>query len=121
YKPVMKKVHSVPAATPPEYRIVRKLPPDPLVGITPLPTHPPDFSPGIRFMQTRADKLDIDPAKWLWPEEAKLVLWLIRTHELVFAWEASEHGRLDERYFPPYKIPTVPHAPWSQCNIPVLP
>jgi hypothetical protein len=73
YKPVAKKVCSVPAATPPEYRVVRELPPDPLIGITPLPTHPPDFVPGIRFTQVRADKLDIDPAKWLWPEEAKLV------------------------------------------------
>jgi hypothetical protein len=33
----------------------------------------------------------------------------------------SECSRLDERYFPPYKIPTVPHVPWSQRNIPVLP
>jgi hypothetical protein len=39
----------------------------------------------------------------------------------MFAWEASEHSHLDERYFPPYKIPTVAHAPWSQRNIPVPP
>jgi hypothetical protein len=72
-------------------------------------------------MQARADKLDLDPAKWLWPEELKLVRWLIRTHKLTFAWEAAEHGCLDERYFPPYKISTVLHMPWSQHNIPVPP
>jgi hypothetical protein len=73
YKPVAKKVHSIPAATPPEYHIVHELPPDPLIGITPLPTYPPDFVPGVHFTQACVDKLDIDPVKWLWPEEAKLV------------------------------------------------
>jgi hypothetical protein len=77
YKPVAKKVHSIPAATPPEYHIVHELPPDPLIGITPLPTYPPDFVPGVHFTQACVDKLDIDPVKWLWPEEAKLVCWLI--------------------------------------------
>jgi hypothetical protein len=121
YKPVAKKVQSVPTVTPSEFRVVRELPPDPLIGISPLPAHPPDFIPGIHFTQARADKLDLDPANWLWPEELKLVRWLVRTHELAFAWEASERGCLDERYFPPYKIPTVPHVPWSQCNIPIPP
>jgi hypothetical protein len=121
YKPVTKKVRSVPAAKPLEFCVTRELPPDPLIGLEPLPTHPPDFVPGVHFTQERADKLDLDPAKWLWPEELKLAHWLVRTHELVFTWEASERGRLDKRYFPPYKIPTVPHTPWSQRNIPVPP
>jgi hypothetical protein len=67
------------------------------------------------------DKLDLDPMKWLWPEELKLVCWLIHTHELAFTWEAAERGHLDKRYFPPYKIPTMPHMPQSHCNIPVPP
>jgi hypothetical protein len=67
------------------------------------------------------DKLDLDPAKWLWPDELKLVCWLISTHKLMFAWEVSECSRLNERYFPLYKIPTIPHTPWSQHNIPVPP
>jgi hypothetical protein len=77
YKPVAKKVRSVPTVTPSEYHVVRELPPEPLIGISPLPAHPPDFIPGIHFMQARADKLNLDPAKWLWPEELKLVRWLI--------------------------------------------
>ena len=121
YKPVAKKVQTVQTAMPAEYRITRRLPDDPLGGLPDLPTHPPEFVPGIRFTQERADKLDLDPANWLWPEELKLIKWLVRTHELAFAWGASERGRLNETYFPPYKIPTVPHVPWSQRNIPIPP
>jgi hypothetical protein len=36
-------------------------------------------------------------------------------------WCTSEHGHLNETYFPPYKIPTVPHTPWFQRNIPIPP
>jgi hypothetical protein len=101
YKPVVKKVCSVPADTPSECHVVHKLPPDPLAGLKPLPTHPPDFVPGVCFIQEHMDKLDLDPVKWLWPEELKLVRWLVYTHKLAFTWEASQHGHLDERYFPP--------------------
>lgn len=121
YKPVAKKVRTVSTTMPPEFRITRKLPDDPLAGMPPLPTHPPEFVPGIRFTQERLDKLDLDPAKWLWPEELKLVRWLVSAHEKAFAWDASERGRLNETYFPPVKIPTIQHTPWSQRNIPIPP
>jgi hypothetical protein len=51
YKPVAKKVHTVQTAMPPEFRIMRQLPDDPLAGMPTLPTHPPDFVPGIHFTQ----------------------------------------------------------------------
>jgi hypothetical protein len=73
YKPVAKKVRTVPTAMPAEYRVVHQLPADPLAGLPPLPSRPPEFSPGTHFMHECADKLDLDPAKWLWPEELKLV------------------------------------------------
>ncbi|KAG2343178.1 hypothetical protein BDR05DRAFT_976010 [Suillus weaverae] len=106
---------------PPECRVMHECAPDPLVGLPEIPAHPPDFVLGAHFTQARADKIDLDPANWLWPEELKLVCWLVHTHELAFAWDASEHGHLDERYFLLYKIPTVPHAPWSQHNITIPP
>ncbi|KIJ08134.1 hypothetical protein PAXINDRAFT_60806, partial [Paxillus involutus ATCC 200175] len=84
-----------------------------------LPTHPPVFVPGECFTQERADALDLDPANWLWPEELKLVRWIVHEHETAFAWIPTERGRLDERYFPPIKIATVPHTPWAQRNIPI--
>jgi len=121
YKPVAKKVRTVPTTMPAEYRVVRQLPADPLAGLPPLPSRPPEFCPGAHFMRECADKLDLDPAKWLWPEELKLVQWLVRAHERAFAWNASERGRLNETCFPPYKIPTIPHMPWSQHNIPIPP
>jgi len=121
YKPIAKKVRTMPTAMPAEYRVVRQLPADPLAGLPPLPSRPPEFCPGARFTHEHADKLDLDPAKWLWPEELKLVQWLVRAHERAFAWNASERGRLNETCFPPYKIPTIPHMPWSQRNIPIPP
>jgi hypothetical protein len=121
YKPVTKKVRTVPTAMPAEYRVVCQLPAEPLAGLPPLPSRPPEFSPGVCFTRERADKLDLDPAKWLWPEELKLVQWLVRMHKHAFPWNASERGRLNETCFPPYKIPTIPHMPWLQHNIPIPP
>jgi hypothetical protein len=104
---------------PPEFRITQQLPNNPLAGMPTLPTHPPDFVPGVRFTQERVDKLDLDPANWLWPDKLKLIRWLIWVHEKAFTWDASECGRLNETFFPPYKIPTIPHTPLSQRNIPI--
>jgi hypothetical protein len=42
YKPVAKKVCTVPTTMPAEYRVVCQLPEDPLAGMPELPTHPPD-------------------------------------------------------------------------------
>jgi len=120
YKPVAKKVHTVQTTMPPEFRIMRQLPDNPLASMPTLPTHLPDFVPGTCFTQEWAEKLDLDSANWLWPNELKLIHWLIRVHEKAFAWDASECGRLNKTFFLPYKIPTIPHTPWSQCNIPIL-
>ena len=46
---------------------------------------------------------------------------MVLNHETAFAWTATERGRLDDRYFPPVKIPTVPHTPWILRNIPIPP
>src|SRR4029077_4458978 len=121
YKPVAKKVRPVLAPLEEEYRVLRRLPDDPLAGLITLPTNPPDFVPGQSFTQEPADALDLDPAQWLWPEEVKLVRWMVLNHETAFAWTATERGRLDDRYFPPVKIPTVPHTPWILRNIPIPP
>ncbi|KIJ10232.1 hypothetical protein PAXINDRAFT_53387, partial [Paxillus involutus ATCC 200175] len=69
YKPVAKKIVAVPAPLAEGFRIVRRLPDDPLAGLKPLSTKPPDFIPGVHFTAERAEALDLDPANWLWPEE----------------------------------------------------
>jgi hypothetical protein len=119
YKPVAKKVRAVSAPLKEEYHVIQRLPDDPLAGLIPLPTHPPTFAPGIQFMQERSDALDLDPARWLWPEELKLVQWLVHIHKKAFTWIPTERGRLDERYFPPVKIPTIQHTPWVVRNMPI--
>ena len=45
--------------------------------MVPLPPNPPDFILGLHFTQERADNLDLDPENWLWPEEVKLVHWIV--------------------------------------------
>ena len=51
----------------------------------------------------------------------QLVWWMVFNHETAFAWTATECGRLDDQYFPPVKIPTIPHTPWILRNIPIPP
>ena len=98
-----------------------RLPDDPLAGLITLLTNPPDFVPGQRFTQERANALDLNPAQWLWPKEVKLVQWMVLNHETAFAWTATKYGQLDDRYFPLVKIPTISHTPWILQNIPILP
>lgn len=38
-----------------------------------------------------------------------------------FAWCPEEQGSLRTDFFPPIKIPTIPHTPWVQKNIPIPP
>ena len=38
-----------------------------------------------------------------------------------FAWTESERGHFREDFFPPIEIPTIPHKPWAQRNIPIPP
>ena len=121
YKPVAKKVRPVLASLEEEYQVLRWLPDDPLAGLIPLPTHPLAFMPGKRFTQECANALDLDPTKWLWLEEVKLVWWMVLNHKTTFTWVPTECGHLDDRYFPLVKIPTVPHTPWILRNIPIPP
>ncbi|KIK11564.1 hypothetical protein PISMIDRAFT_19415 [Pisolithus microcarpus 441] len=73
YKPVAKKVRPIPTATPVEFRVDRREVGDPLTDLPVLPYRPPPFVPGSRFMAARAEELDLDPAKFLWPSELELV------------------------------------------------
>ena len=98
YKPVARKVRTVPDSISEDFHITRRLPDNPLEGLLDLPVHPPEFTPGVRYTQERANALDLDPAKWLWPEELKLLQWIVCTHKLAFIWDASERGRFKEEH-----------------------
>ena len=86
YKPVACKVRTVPDSISEYFHITQRLPDNPLEGLLDLPVHPPEFTPRVCYMQECANALDLDPAKWLWPEELKLLQWIVRTHELAFVW-----------------------------------
>ena len=61
----------------------------------------------------------MNPTGFLWPEEEKLIHYLIKIQEDAFAWKETEKGRFDTKYFDPIIIPTVDHVPWVFKNIPI--
>jgi len=65
--------------------------------------------------------MNINPSGFLWPEEEKLVLFLIKAQEEVIAWESDRAWNFRMYYFEPIIIQTVPHMPWVECNIPIPP
>ena len=102
-----------------EYHIVWRIPSDPLLSLPILPTHPPDFIPSERFTQEHRDKMNINVSSFLWPDEKKLVLFLIKAQEEGIAWDMSEQGNFWKDYFDPVVIPTIKHIQRVEWNIPI--
>ncbi|KAJ8483236.1 hypothetical protein ONZ45_g14668 [Pleurotus djamor] len=121
YKKAANRIKPVATTLPTEFRMVRREPPNILADLKPLPTHPPDFTPGKRYTQERYDNQNINPAGWLWPEEVKLAHYILRDKEMCFAWDESEKGKFSSEWFDPVIIPTVKHVPWALRNIPIPP
>ncbi|KIP02206.1 hypothetical protein PHLGIDRAFT_60783, partial [Phlebiopsis gigantea 11061_1 CR5-6] len=84
-----------------------------------LPVKPPVFEPSGRLTQERLNEMKINPDKFLWPEEEKLAIHVLKTHQNHFVFEDSQRGSFREDYFSPYIIPVVPHIPWAFKNIPI--
>jgi hypothetical protein len=122
YKPVDKKVRPVLGELMPEFRVVRHILGDPLAGLPNLPTNPPEFSPKGRYT---AEGREVIRKKhdtgFLWPEELKLIDWVMMIHDEAFAWDDSQRGRFKKEFFPDVKIPVVAHVPWVERNIPIPP
>jgi hypothetical protein len=122
YKPVDKKVRPVKTDLPDEFRIEREIIGDPLQGMPVLDPNPPEFVPGERYTQERKEVIDENhPGDFLWSEERKLMHDFMLKHEGGFAWQTSEAGNFKKEYFPPVKIPTVPHVPWTERSFPIAP
>lgn len=121
YKKVANRIKPVATTLPENFRIVRRIPCDPLESMPKLPTHPPDFTPGTRYTLERMQTMNINPDGFLWPEEEKLVHHLIKIQELGFAWTEDEKGKFSDAYFDPVIIPTIEHVPWVLKNIPIPP
>jgi len=121
YKKVANKTRPIATTLPEEFRIVRRIPSDPLINLPILPTSPPEFEPGERYTRERMEAMPVNKDGFLWPEEVKLVHYLIREHEHTFAWNENEKGKFSDEYFDPVVIPTVEHIPWVLRNIPIPP
>ncbi|KIM35529.1 hypothetical protein M413DRAFT_14527, partial [Hebeloma cylindrosporum] len=121
YKKAADKVRPVATTLPEDFRIVRRIPSDPLANMPMLPTHPPEFTPGKRYTQERKDNMKANPDGFLWPEEEKLIHHIIKIHEMGFAWNEMEKGKFTSDYFDPVVFPTIEHIPWSLKNIPIPP
>lgn len=122
YKPVALKVRPVKATLPEEFRVERNIYGDPLEGMPELATHPPEFEPEGRYTEERKAIIDKNhPEGFLWPEERKLMHYLLRKQEKAFAWSPEEGGMFRSDFFPPVRFPVLPHTPWVEKNIPIPP
>lgn len=119
YKTVDRKVKPVSGTFPQEARVIRKFPHDPLEGLRELPTHPPEFSPSEKISWERLKLLNINGEGFLWLEEERLFQQVMLFNEEALAFEETDRGTLREDYFSPYIMPTIPHIPWEQRNIPI--
>jgi hypothetical protein len=111
YKKVANKTRPVATTLPENFRIIRKEHPNPLEGMIPLPTRPPEFSPTGRFTRSRRDQMALGKGL-LYPEEVKLAEWIVSSHDTAFAWTDEERGSFDPKYFAPIEIPHITHVPW---------
>lgn len=116
YKWVDKKIHPVSTQFPQDCRVTHQVPEDPLLTLTPLTQHPPPFEPTKKISVERMKLLNVNATGFVWPEEEKLFEHIMKLNEGAIAFEDIERGTLKESYFPPYIIPTIPHAPWEHKN-----
>src|SRR6266850_8393053 len=122
YKPVAKKVKLIIGALPAQFRIVRNITGDPLADMPTLLTNPTEFTLTGRYTAECKEAVDKQhEGDFLWDEGKKLMHHFMSVQNEVFAWDNTKCGKFKEEYFPPVEIPTVPHEPWIQKNIPIPP
>lgn len=121
YKPVDRRVKPIPGVFPEDARVIRQFPENPLDTLPSLPKQPPEFIPTQKITMERIEEMKINKDGFLWPEEEKLFKHIFRLNERVLAFEESDRGTFREDYFSPYIIPTIPHVPWVEKNIPIPP
>jgi transposase InsO family protein len=92
-----------------------------MIGQQELPTKPPDFVPTEHLTAERMEGFGLDSNEFLLPEERKLLAWILKTHQSVFAWTELERRRFRPDMFPPIKMPVLPHQPWALRHLPIPP
>ena len=87
------KVKPVLGTLPERFKITREIIGDLLKNMPRLPERPPEFQTKGCYNLDRKEKLDaVHPAGFLWPEERKLIHWLVAEQNEVFAWDDTERG-----------------------------
>ncbi len=121
YKPVARRHRPVPTYMPDpraqQFLDIPELPP------LSLPTHPLHYTrlpADDRMTQERLEKLlqTIEPGL-LTQDEINLLAFVAHSRSHAFAWDYTEKGFFDPRYFPDYRIPVVEHVPWQVPPIPL--
>jgi len=121
YKRVDQKVKPVPSRYPEDTCVHCQFPENPLNSLTPLTPLPPDFIPTKKFTNERLASMKLNSNGFLWPEEEKLFVHVMKLNEAALAFDESEHSNFRSSYFSPYIIPILPHEPWEYHNIPIPP
>lgn len=89
--------------------------------LAPLPLDPPflaDFEPTSHLTQEHLDHmLATIPKGFLSDREIDLLVFVIRTCDMAFAFNDAERGTFSREFFPDYEIPVIEHTPWVQAPI----
>ena len=122
YKPVALKVRPVETELLSRFRIVHNIKGDPLKDIPLLPTHPPPYQlTGCYTEECKGIINQAHPGDFLLPAECVLMHSFMTIQNTAFAWCDPERSHFREDLFPPIDIPTIPHKPWAEHNIPIPP
>jgi hypothetical protein len=101
YRKAEDRIQPITTQLPEEFCIITG---DPLENIPLLLMHPPNFIPGLQYMQEWHDKLQLNPDRFMWLEEEKLVHHLVNEQEDCPSWIEEEKGDF---------LPSSPHPNYS--------
>ena len=109
------------ASVPNEFHIEQNIIGNPLTDILTLLPKTPSFTPIWHYTEECMIALQTRHSDFLLPEEMKLLHHLMSLKNEAFTWSDLEHSSFKMEYFPPVKIPVIPHTPWIEHNIPIPP
>jgi len=76
---------------------------------------PPEFQTKGYYNLDCKEKLDIvHLSGFLWPNERKLMYWLVAEQNEAFAWNDKKREKFKEEFFPLVEIPTIAYIPWVE-------
>jgi len=120
YKKTANQIKPVATTLPEDLRIIQCIPTNPLETLPEIPFNPLNFSSGECYTLKCKSAMNVNKKGFLWPEEKKLVCYLIKLQEFAFAWTKDEKGNFLSDYFDLVVISTIEHILWSLKNIPIL-